>query len=160
MANSPPPVPTSKPPRADDPVGTPPAPHADGETLLWLFFRFDGRISRQVYWLAMIFLSACVAATGPFVIDAETGAISMNYGPLQAIALTVATICSVTITIKRLHDLNMTGFFALALLVAPLSIILSLWVGIRKGDKGPNKYGEVTDIRPPEFPPGSRGKAG
>lgn len=125
---------------------------------MWVFFRFDGRVGRQVYWLSMFFLSACVGATGPFTIDPSTGAVALSFGPIQSIVYTVATICSITVTIKRLHDLGMTGFFALALLVFPLSVILSLWAGIRKGDQGPNKFGEAADIRPSEFPSKSSGK--
>lgn len=129
-----------------------PAP-LDAQTYFWLFFRFDGRIGRQVYWLSIFFLSAVIGATGPFVIDAETGTVALNFGPVQSFVYTIGTICSITVSIKRLHDLRMSGFFALGLLFFPIALILSLWLGIRKGDQGPNKYGWKADVRPMQPPP-------
>ena len=152
MANTPPPLP-EPPQRA--PVGAPPPAPLDAQTFFWLFFRFDGRISRQVYWLSILFLSAIVGITGPFVIDPETGEVLIQFGPVQGFVYTMASICSATVTVKRLHDLGMSGFFALGLLFFPVAVILSLWVGVRKGDAGPNRFGWHTDVRPTAPPPGA-----
>ena len=60
MANPPPLPPTNTaPPSASGPTGP-----ADAQTLFWLFFRFDGRVGRQVYWLSVLFLAALVGALG------------------------------------------------------------------------------------------------
>lgn len=128
-------------------------PHVDRQTLIWLFFRFDGRVGRQVYWLSIIFLTALIGATAPFTIDPETGVIDLAFGPVQSFVYTISTISSLTISIKRLHDLNMSGFFALGLLFFPIAFIMSLWLGIRGGDKGPNRFGWEADIRPTQPPP-------
>lgn len=143
MAN-PPPLPPHLPSGAPQMAQGPVTPR----TLLWVFFRFDGRVGRQVYWLSILFLSAVVGFTGPFVIDPDTNMVTMEFGPLQSLVYTVATISSITITIKRLHDLNMSGFFAIGLFFLPIAVILSLWLGIRKGDEGPNKFGWKADIVP------------
>ncbi|MEM6929225.1 MAG: efflux RND transporter permease subunit [Myxococcota bacterium] len=42
---------------------------------------------------------------------------------------------------------------ALGLLFFPIAIILSLWLGFRKGDGKPNKYGWEADVRPTRAPP-------
>lgn len=125
----------------------------DPKTYFWLFFRFDGRIGRQVYWLAILFLSALVGITAPFAIDPDTGAVALAFGPIQSLVYTVSTISSITVSIKRLHDLGMSGFFALGLLFFPIAIILSLWLGIRKGDASPNRFGWEADVRPTQPPP-------
>lgn len=148
MAN-PPPLPPQSPSSAPQGVPGPVSPR----TFLWVFFRFDGRIGRQVYWLSIIFLSALIGFTGPFVIDPDTSVVTMEFGALQSIVYTVATISSITITIKRLHDLNMSGFFAIGLFFLPIAIILSLWLGIRKGDQAPNKFGWEADVVPSGPPP-------
>ena len=145
MAN-PPPLPPQTP-------GSPASALPDAQTYLWLFFRFDGRVGRQVYWLSIFFLSAVIGATGPFVIDPETGGVLFNFGPVQSFVYMIGTICSITVSIKRLHDLGMSGFFAIGLLFFPIAVILSLWLGIRKGDQGPNKYGLKADVRPTQPPP-------
>ncbi|MFK7792613.1 MAG: DUF805 domain-containing protein [Devosiaceae bacterium] len=148
MANTPPPLPTPN-------AALPTPPPLDAQTFFWLFFRFDGRIGRQVYWLSILFLSAVVGITAPFTIDPETGAVALSFGPLQSFVYTVTTICSITVSIKRLHDLRMAGYFALGLLFFPIAVILSLWLGIRKGDANPNKYGWQADVRPTTPPPGA-----
>ncbi|MEM6712809.1 MAG: DUF805 domain-containing protein [Pseudomonadota bacterium] len=140
MAN-PPPVPSPA-------SGTPVPPATDVQTFVWLFFRFDGRIGRQVYWLAILFLTAVTGLSQPFIIDPETDAIVMNFGPFQSFVYTMATICMMMVSIKRLHDLGLTGFFAVALLIPAVAVIATIWLGVRKGDEGPNSYGDVTDVRP------------
>lgn len=153
------------PPSANDPTpGAPPplpphAPHQGGgpglpadpvtwRTFFWVFCRFDGRIGRQVYWLSVFFLVVLLAASGIFVIDPNTEQMVLNFGPLQSFIYMASSISSITISIKRLHDLNMTGFFALGLLIPPIAVILTIWLGVRKGDDKPNRFGWASDVMP------------
>lgn len=153
MANPPPLPPTNTaPPSASGPTGP-----VDAQTLFWLFFRFDGRVGRQVYWLSVLFLAALVGASGLFVVDPDTGGVILTPNPIASFIYTMASICSILVSIKRLHDLNMTGFFALGLLIPPVAIIMSLWLGFRKGDDGPNKFGWKRDVRPTQPPPAMSG---
>jgi uncharacterized membrane protein YhaH (DUF805 family) len=133
--------------------GGPPTPPLDWQTFFWLFFRFDGRVGRQVYWLSLLFLSALIGLSAPFTIDMETGAVALAFGPIQSFVYTMATICSITVSIKRLHDLGMSGFFAIGLLIFPVSIILSLWLGVRRGEPAANRFGWYADVRPTQPPP-------
>lgn len=148
---APPPLPPRTPDRGGGPGG--PAAPVDWRTYFWVFCRFDGRIGRQVYWLAFFFLGAVLAASGIFLVDPESQEVVLNFGPLQSIIYTAASISSITISIKRLHDLNMTGFFALGLLIPPIAVILTLWLGVRKGDGKPNRFGWDTDTIPNRPPP-------
>ena len=140
MAN-PPPLPS---PASGAPLPQP----ADPQTFFWLFFRFDGRVGRQVYWLSILLLTAVTGLSQPFIIDPETDTIVMNFGPLQSFIYTMATICMMTVSIKRLHDLGLSGIFAIALLIPAVAVIATIWLGVRKGDDGPNKFGAETDVRP------------
>jgi uncharacterized membrane protein YhaH (DUF805 family) len=149
LAN-PPPIPTNP---TSSPTGLPTPPPLDGQTYVWLFFRPEGRVGRQVYWLSILLLSAVVGITSPFVFDLDTGDVTMAFGPVQGFVYAVATICSVMVSIKRLHDLRMSGLFAIGLLFFPIAVILSLWLGVRKGDERPNKYGWQADVRPTQAPP-------
>lgn len=153
MANPPPlPPANTAPPSTSGPTGP-----VDVQTLFWLFFRFDGRVGRQVAWLSVLFLAALVGASGLFVVDPDTGGVILTPNPIASFIYTMASICSILVSIKRLHDLNMTGFFALGLLIPPVAIIMSLWLGFRKGDDGPNKFGWKRDVRPTQPPPAMSG---
>ncbi|MEM6381630.1 MAG: DUF805 domain-containing protein [Pseudomonadota bacterium] len=155
MANTPPPLPDDDPPTGG-PAALPPPGGAPGggqpvdpQTFFWLFFRPDGRVGRQVYWLTFFFLVALVGATQPFLIDPETQSIAWQFGPLQSFVYTASTVCSIIVSIKRLHDLGLSGFIALGLIIPFIGVVLTLWLGVRKGDDGPNAYGERADVRPP-----------
>ena len=147
MAN-PPPLP---PP--NDATRPPASAPLDWQTYFWVLFRFDGRVGRQVYWLSVLFLAAIVGASGLFAFDPETGEMLLQPNPVASFIYTIASISSISVSVKRLHDLNMSGFFALGLLVPPVAIIMSLWLGFRKGDGRPNKFGWQADVRPTQPPP-------
>ncbi|MEM1286507.1 MAG: DUF805 domain-containing protein [Pseudomonadota bacterium] len=149
--SAPPPLPPRAPDQGSGPVG--PAGPFDWRTLFWVFFRFDGRVGRQVYWLSLLLLTAIVGVSGVIVIDPDTGVPVWEMGPIQSLIYTAASISSITISVKRLHDLNMTGFFALGMLIPPIMIILTIWLGVRKGDSKPNRFGWESDAVPTRAPP-------
>lgn len=155
MAHTPPPLPNH--PTPPDPA---PAGPVSAQTLFWVFFRFDGRVGRQVYWLAVLFLAALVGASGLFVVDPATGEVVLSPSTLSSFIYTMASISSIIVSIKRLHDLNMSGFFALGLVLPPVAIIMSLWLGFRKGDDGPNRFGWQRDVVPTQPPPAAPPKDG
>lgn len=126
----------------------PPPPRSLARAFLWLFARFDGRIGREVYWLANFALVALLAFFIRPVVDAETNQVTFEVGNLGALALLLALVSSIAIGVKRLHDIGASGFFAVFLVVPVLSILATLAIGVLPGQKGPNRYGEAPD-RPP-----------
>ena len=60
----------------------------------------------------------------------------------------VAIIANIAIGVKRLHDFNAPGLFAVTLFVPGLSVIATLIIGLVPGNRGPNRFGEAPDIRP------------
>jgi uncharacterized membrane protein YhaH (DUF805 family) len=114
----------------------------------WLFFGFRGRISRQAYWLTFFFIVAILGFALQPTIDPETGALSLRGGALAVAAMLVAIIANIAIGVKRLHDFNAPGLFAVTLFVPGLSVIATLIIGLVPGNLGPNRFGEAPDIRP------------
>jgi len=49
---------------------------------------------------------------------------------------------SYMLIIRRLHDLNKSGWFCLIALVPYINILFSIYVLFFKGTDGPNQYGE------------------
>ena len=114
----------------------------------WLFFGFRGRISRQAYWLTFFFIVAILGFALQPTIDPETGALSLRGGALAVAAMLVAIIANIAIGVKRLHDFNAPGLFAVTLFVPGLSVIATLIIGLVPGNRGPNRFGEAPDIGP------------
>ena len=122
--------------------------------LLWVFTGVNGRIGRQVYWLAWIFVDclAAIALAGfiQVVADPETGRMMIEPPPRNVTALIMAVSFPffIVISVKRLHDLNASGLFAIVLLFPPASLVATILLGIIPGKPGPNRFGEAADVLP------------
>ena len=125
-----------------------------GAQLLWVFTSVSGRIGRQVYWLAWFFVLsmdvAILAAAVEVSIDPQTNVAQVNPPPgLMPFVAVISLPFQIVIGVKRLHDLNASGLFAIALLIFPASVIATILLGIIPGRPGPNRFGDQTDIMPP-----------
>ena len=109
------------------------------------YFDFSGRSSRSEYWWWALFVTiAGVVLTyadiliGTYSADTESGLIASIFG-------LVTLIPGIAVGVRRLHDINKTGWWMLFavlffwLLLIP--ILLLLYWATRPGDQGDNKYG-------------------
>lgn len=127
------------------------------ETLKDKFFSYRGRLNRKPYFLRGILLSAVSSVLGllemllfpeAFGPDAalraavESGGLTAGSGNLIFIALDVAlSLSGISLTIRRSHDLNKSGWFLLLLFIPIVNLyaIFKLWLS--KGTEGPNRFG-------------------
>ena len=56
--------------------------------------------------------------------------------------LVAITVIEILQTVKRLHDVNMSGTYWLIGLIPIINIGFGLWLIFKPGNVGPNKYGE------------------
>ena len=108
---------------------------------LKLAFTADGRLPRKQYWTVygvqlsitiLMFVFAFMAAEFgfPYLFVLVVVSVLLNW---------VASIC---ISVKRLHDCNVSGWWWLLLMwFSWISIIV---LGCIKGTEGPNRYGPAT----------------
>jgi uncharacterized membrane protein YhaH (DUF805 family) len=98
-----------------------------------LLFSTHGRISRGPFWLACLFLFPVTLALVLFV------EASVNNNPiLSLMALALYAWIAICITVKRLHDMDATGWLSIPVILIPIAIIL---VGSFPGTIGPNQFG-------------------
>ena len=121
--------------------------------MLWVMTSFRGRISRQVYWLAILALyliaPAIMLLVFPAGLDAETLLANGELpGSVQLISL-ASMIVQVIIGIKRLHDFNMSGILAIVYFLPLINFFATVLIGIIPGTPGPNRFGDHTDRIPP-----------
>ena len=118
--------------------------------LLWVFFSVNGRIGREVYWLAWIAINCAVVtlAFSQITADRQNGRMVIEPRGLSAVILVLSMPTLICVSVKRLHDMNFSGLFALALLIPALNIFATILLGIMPGKPGPNRYGEQTDVPP------------
>jgi uncharacterized membrane protein YhaH (DUF805 family) len=122
--------------------------------LAWLLFRFDGRIGRELYWLGLgfiwsLFLAGVMMLGGDFEVAASAAAFWVMFLVSQWIEL--------ALLVKRLHDRDLPGFWALIKFLPFVGLLWMILAGVMAGDGGPNSYGGAADQRggrPPAQGPG------
>lgn len=131
-------------------------------SLVSLFFSFQGRINRARYWLGIVILIVVsLAIVMPIIVLAPDLAFVMIVIGLASLYVALA------LAVKRLHDRNKPGWWAILFVVAPsvlnrltdqmpedsaawwilglVVLVLGVWglveLGFLKGNVGDNQYG-------------------
>lgn len=102
---------------------------------------FSGRATRQEYWMFTLFnIIAFILAS---IIDSLLfGKLFGHYGPVYFLYGLGVLLPSLAVTVRRLHDINKSGWFILVSLIPLVGWIWLLILLVTDGTPGPNKYGE------------------
>ena len=95
---------------------------------------FSGRAPRSEYWYWLLFY--CLVLIVAVLIDQMV----LGFAVLQSILSLALLLPSLAVAIRRLHDLDRTGWWLLLALVPVAGIVLIVWFCFR-GTMGPNQYG-------------------
>lgn len=106
------------------------------------YVNFKGRARRKEYWGFTLFYALIFAILDAF---AFTG-----IGVILFLVVFVATLPpSISLTVRRLHDINLSGWFTLYMLIMlipvigeGIAIIISIVIGVVQGSAESNKFGE------------------
>lgn len=112
-----------------------------------ILFSFTGRVSRKSFWLASLFVSFALilaesinSRLGYKGLDAA-GFSKALFGPGLLIVMPVLWL-ALAIIVKRWHDRNKSGWWALISLIPVIGPIWSLIeTGFLRGTTGENRYG-------------------
>ena len=107
------------------------------------FWSFRGRLGRSRYWQTIALATVLFVAIGAFPVLVGPKAIGQPaYGYVLVAGLVVAIagwkLCLLSVVVRRLHDLNQSGWVVLALLLVfvPAALVL----GCIPGNRGPNRF--------------------
>lgn len=121
---------------------------------LWALFGFDGRLSREPYWLGFLFVFLIVTfGTAPLAAPSEEEGVLIS--PVTLIVFLAAIWSQFALAVKRLHDRDLSGWYCLILfapilvmatpLFIPLATIVNFGffgvIGVVPGTPGPNRFG-------------------
>lgn len=103
---------------------------------------FDGRARRMEYW--MFVLINCLIVVVLSVVDTVVGLFSLgnSVGALTGLYWLVVLVPSVAVTVRRLHDTDRSGWWALLALLPVLGTIVLFVFCVLAGTPGPNRFGE------------------
>jgi len=106
-----------------------------------------GRSTRAEYWWWALFTSAVALILIPIDIISGTHSLLWGMGLLGGLFSLATIIPSLAVGVRRLHDINRTGWWMLLWLVPEIGwVVLIVWA-IERGNKGLSKYG--SDPRQP-----------
>jgi len=103
------------------------------------YVNFSGRSQRSAYWYWVLF--AVLAGVAGAIVDG----ILFGYKPeginaVQAIVGLALLLPGIAVAVRRLHDLDRTGWWFLLVLTGIGAILLIVWF-CWKGTEGPNRFG-------------------
>jgi len=119
-----------------------------GPSIAWLMLSFDGRISRQVYWLGLGLLFCVLSVVVGFFAEDLAQQAALNPEAAEEatsdmlLILMLPMIWTQTaLLIKRQHDRGLPWFWCLLAFVPIAGVAWLILAGLLEGDTGPNSYG-------------------
>ena len=104
------------------------------------YFRFRGRASREEYWYFTLFhvmITAILTLVDLFLLGSSERGIG-----LLSLAYTILVFLpGITVSVRRLHDTNRSGWWLLISFIPLLGALLLLYWYIGEGTPGENQYG-------------------
>ena len=125
-----------------------------GMNMFKLFFSFSGRINRARFW-AVIAFWLLVRVGVPYLLytfallpgqsldiqDASASPQIIEAGKLYAVLTVVSLFSTVSAAVRRLHDFDASGLWAILLFIPGIEFIAYLVIGLIGSQRGTNRYG-------------------
>lgn len=104
---------------------------------------FKGRTRRNEYWIFVAFniLFGLIALLVDNVFEISFKDVDFGYGPIYLAYNVAMVIPSVSIAVRRLHDVGKSGWFLLIALIPVIGYIWLLVLFVSDSQPGTNKYG-------------------
>jgi uncharacterized membrane protein YhaH (DUF805 family) len=99
------------------------------------YAKFDGRASRPAFW--WWFLFGILVGIGANIIDLILG----TWGIVNGLAALALLLPNLSVSIRRLHDTDHSGWWVLIALLPIIGFIVLLIFYLRQSDPGENRYG-------------------
>lgn len=100
---------------------------------------FSGRASRSEFWFFVLF--GILGGTVAVIIDSMIlGYPAEETGPINLIFSIALLVPSISVTARRLHDINRSGWFQLLWITIIGGILLIIWHAT-EGEKKKNRFG-------------------
>lgn len=102
---------------------------------------FNGRSSRSEYWFFALFNTIILFILS--LVDVSTGTYNVisNYGVLSGLYLLAILIPSIAVGVRRLHDIDKSGWMILVSLIPFIGWIWIFILMVTDSTPGENKYG-------------------
>jgi len=111
------------------------------EAITKRYAQFSGRARRKEYWLTilLIIIISIIAS----VLDGALGLADPVYGlgPIYGIVALAILIPSIAVSVRRLHDIDRTGWWYLLAFVPFIGFVVLIIFFVMPGTSGENRFG-------------------
>jgi uncharacterized membrane protein YhaH (DUF805 family) len=111
-------------------------------TVLGKYVTFSGRAQRSEYWWYALFtfVTSIVLSILDGILFGVTAA-GQSIGILSGLFSLAVLLPSIAVGVRRLHDLDKSGWWLLLALIPILGFLVLLYFFIQRGTEGPNRFG-------------------
>jgi uncharacterized membrane protein YhaH (DUF805 family) len=106
------------------------------------YFEFSGRARRKEAWLFTLFYYILIIIGVILDISFDLFSEEWGLGTFSLIVSVALMSPSIAVGVRRLHDIDKTGWWCLLLLIPIIGAIALLVMFCIKGTDGPNRFGE------------------
>jgi len=111
------------------------------QQLIWLFFSFSGRVDRRAFALTGLLLYlARLYPVYRMLLAGNNEAEATYWGGVLIVLFGFLMISHMALAVKRLHDFDRSGWFAVLFIIGDIFVFLFLC--LPQGTNGPNRYGQ------------------
>lgn len=106
------------------------------------FYKLTGRTTRKEFWIFVLIHLLVIVLSN--VIDEALGLTWYDYdlGPFYLAYMFITFLPGLSISVRRLHDVNKSGWYLLLNFIPTFGTIILLIFFARGGSHGINNYGE------------------
>ncbi len=114
------------------------------KTCFQKYVTFSGRARRKEYWFWFLFSFVSIIVVSIIDKNLFLGNAYGKNGPLYTIFLLGTFLPGLSVFIRRLHDLDKSGWWALILIIPVIGFIVGIVWASMKGTVGDNRFGPDT----------------
>ena len=104
------------------------------------FFNFRDRASRSEYWYFQLIFA--IISIPLFIYEDSSNDAHLIYSGVSGILVLILFIPAISVSVRRLHDINKSGWFVLISVIPFIGWIILAVMLIDKGTLGKNKFGK------------------
>lgn len=126
----------------------PPVVKAKKKGLVWAvktcfskYATFKGRATRSEYWFFYLFNAIMSSILMGLALMLEQEEVGFIFFGLTVVYLVVTFLPSLSVTVRRLHDIGKSGWWYFMVLVPYIGALILLYYLCKKGTKGKNVFG-------------------
>ena len=109
-------------------------------TCIKKFFNFKDRASRSEYWYFQLVFT--IVSLPLFIYEDSSNDTHLIYSGISGIIVLILFIPAISVSVRRLHDINKSGWFVFISVIPYLGWIILAIMLIEKGTLGKNKFGK------------------